>query len=116
MTAKAKVVVRKARSRHKGALTIPWHAEDIRAGAETVAAFRREAWARFQTLPWPTTKDEPWRRTDISGLELNTFRFPAASDLEGVPPAPKELTRPLVGDRHGGHLVLSPHGVERHMD
>ncbi|HID84256.1 MAG TPA: Fe-S cluster assembly protein SufD, partial [Anaerolineales bacterium] len=32
------------------------------------------------------------------------------------PPAPKELTRPLVGDRHGGHLVLSPHGVERHMD
>lgn len=116
MTAKAKVVVRKARSRHKGALTIPWRAEDIRAGAEMVAAFRREAWARFQTLPWPTTKDEPWRRTDISGLELSTFRFPAASDLKGVPPAPKELTRPLVGDRHGGHLVLSPHGVKRHMD
>ena len=116
MSAKAKVVVRKTRSRQKGSLTIPWRAEDIRAGAEAVAAFRRQAWENLQTLPWPTTKDEPWRRTDISGLELDTFRFPAAPDLDGLPPAPKELTRPLVGDRHGGQLILAPQGVERHMD
>ncbi len=95
---------------------LPWQASDIRAAAAEVAAFRREAWDRFQELPWPTLKDEPWRRTDISGLELSTFRFPAEPDLADLPPAPEALTRPLVGDRHGGQLVITPQGIARHLD
>ncbi len=26
---------------------------------------RKEAFARFQSAPWPTLRDEDWRRTDI---------------------------------------------------
>ncbi len=116
MTAKAKAVVQKTRSRRRGALTLPWKAEDIRAEVEQVEVFRRKAWEQFQRLPWPTLKDEPWRRTDISGLPLETFRFPESADLGEVPPAPEELTRPLVGDRQGGRLVLTPQGITRHLD
>ena len=29
---------------------------------------RREAFARFQAFPWPTARDEEWRRTDIRGF------------------------------------------------
>ncbi len=95
---------------------LPWGAEAIRAAAEPVAAFRHAAWEQFQALPWPTLKDEPWRRTDISGLPLATFRFPSGPDLAAQPPVPEALTRPLVGDRHGGQLVLTPQGVTRRLD
>ncbi len=34
---------------------------------------RREAFATFQRTPWPTSRDEEWRRTDIRGLKLDAF-------------------------------------------
>jgi Fe-S cluster assembly protein SufD len=38
---------------------------------------RREAFARFQAFPWPTGRDEEWRRTDIRALKLDAFAPPA---------------------------------------
>ena len=51
---------------------------------------RLEAWRVLQDTPYPTTSDEPWRRTDIKGLRLNEFSplaRPAPGDraLKGVP-------------------------------
>ncbi len=37
---------------------------------------RREAFAQFQAAPWPTLRDEEWRRTDIRPLKLASFRPP----------------------------------------
>ncbi|MGO9917641.1 MAG: Fe-S cluster assembly protein SufD [Isosphaeraceae bacterium] len=34
---------------------------------------RRQAFARFQAFPWPSARDEEWRRTDIRGLRLDSF-------------------------------------------
>jgi Fe-S cluster assembly protein SufD len=34
---------------------------------------RRQAFTAFQSLPWPTARDEEWRRTDIRGLKLDHF-------------------------------------------
>ena len=39
---------------------------------------RREAFARFQALPWPSAQDEEWRRTDIRGFRLDAFSPPTA--------------------------------------
>ena len=38
-----------------------------------LVARRREAFAPFQALPWPTARDEEWRRTDIRALKLDAF-------------------------------------------
>ena len=40
---------------------------------------RREAFEAFRTLPWPTMRDEEWRRTDIRALKLDAFAPPAAT-------------------------------------
>jgi len=34
---------------------------------------RREAFARFQAFPLPSSRDEEWRRSDIRGLRLDAF-------------------------------------------
>ncbi len=47
---------------------------------------RRQACARFQAFPLPSSRDEEWRRTDIRGLRLDTFspRFAAAPSQEAI--------------------------------
>jgi Fe-S cluster assembly protein SufD len=43
---------------------------------------RQAALLQFQTLPWPTLRDEEWRRTDIRAFKLAHFAPPAAAPAE----------------------------------
>jgi Fe-S cluster assembly protein SufD len=36
--------------------------------------FRLNAWRTFQELPWPKETDEAWRRTRLTGFDLNRFQ------------------------------------------
>ncbi len=74
--------------------------------------YRQAAWRTFRQLPMPTTRDEPWRRTDIRRLNAGDFRLPGAGS-NGLSPVPQDLLAPLVGDTHGGQIVLEPGG--RHI-
>ncbi len=52
---------------------------------------RREAFRLFQALPWPTSNDEEWRRTDIRAFKLDAFapparREPGAEDKAALEP------------------------------
>ncbi len=38
---------------------------------------RHRAWRFFEEIPWPTGKEEEWRRTRLTGLEHR--RLPAGS-------------------------------------
>ena len=56
-----------------------------------LTARRKEAFAIFQATPWPTAKDEEWRRTDIRGLKLNSFapavkHTPSTEDSAAIEP------------------------------
>ena len=33
-----------------------------------------EAWETYERLPIPSITDEPWRRTDLRGLQAGAFR------------------------------------------
>ncbi len=65
---------------------------------------RLAAWKTFISTPLPTTRDEPWRRTDIRALPASEFRLQPADDR----PVDQELLTPLVGEAHGALLVLRP--------
>src|SRR5947207_8228652 len=58
---------------------------------------RRAAFAQFQASPWPTSRDEEWRRTDIRALKLGAFapptdQEPSAQDREAIEPFWKTLS------------------------
>ena len=86
-----------------------------RDGAQLLDEFRSRAWEAYEGLPYPTLKDEPWRRTDIRKLE-GDFDLPEQGAYQDLPPVPKNLLKPLVGDHHGGQIVLLPGGVEVQLD
>jgi Fe-S cluster assembly protein SufD len=41
---------------------------------------RQAAFAQFRAAPWPTLRDEEWRRTDIRALKLAAFEPPATAE------------------------------------
>jgi Fe-S cluster assembly protein SufD len=90
-------------------------------GSEYTQAYRSRAWEISQGLALPTPKDEPWRRTDLRGLKAGAFHLPGDrstghAPVSELPPAPAELLQPLVGQQHGGQIVLLPDRVNRQLD
>ena len=73
---------------------------------------RLAAWERFEALPTPTTRDDGWKRTDLSGLDLERLAEPAAQAVAG--PTDRGLTA-AAGDSadQAGLLVLRDGQVER---
>lgn len=85
--------------------------------AEFLREYRAKAWDWFEALPMPQATDEAWRRTDLSRLDMSNFRPVYEIDsalVKSLPPA--ELLEPLVGERHGGQIVLQPGGVQLEID
>lgn len=41
---------------------------------EWMLEFRLNAWRQFEQMPWPQPTDESWRRTRLTGFDLNHFK------------------------------------------
>lgn len=86
------------------------------SGPTFLREYRAHAWDTYKALPMPTIKDEPWRRTDIRGLDIEKFTLPGTDRLEKLPPTPKWLLKPLVINKHGGQVILKPDRIEANLD
>jgi Fe-S cluster assembly protein SufD len=77
---------------------------------------RREAFARFQAFPYPSSRDEEWRRTDIRGLRLDTFspRFGEAPGPEAV--ADFDLIWANLSARYATGILHINGALVRHPD
>lgn len=84
--------------------------------SEGLRAYRQGAWQTFRSLALPTTQDEPWRRTDIRALRVDSFRLPEPEAYMDLPEVPAYLLKPLVGDEHGGQVLLMADGAKTHLD
>lgn len=86
------------------------------SGPESVRDYQVKAWEDYLRLPMPTTKDEAWRRTDLRGLQVGSFHLDNGHMGVDQPEIPEALKRPLVGDQHGGQLVLRSSKIELSLD
>jgi len=66
--------------------------------------FRLRAFEIYESLPVPTTKDEPWRRTDIRRLKLDEIG-PSLNGNGMAQRLPSYLGEQLTEDATGGILV-----------
>ncbi|GAB4149834.1 MAG: Fe-S cluster assembly protein SufD [Candidatus Promineifilaceae bacterium] len=71
--------------------------------------FRLAAWDVYNSLPMPTTKDEPWRRTDLRRLRLDSIG-PSLNGDGHVADVPAYLGEQLTDDKAGG-VILEVDGV-----
>jgi Fe-S cluster assembly protein SufD len=48
---------------------------DNRQEANWMTQYRLETLKKFENIPWPTTKDEEWRRTNISHIDFGKYNL-----------------------------------------
>ena len=73
--------------------------------------FRSKSWQAYQEQSFPTSKDEAWRRTSLSGLDFAGLQLPNGKPLGDVPDiSGKILTDDVIGKN--SKAILSPTGVE----
>ena len=87
-----------------------------RADGPAVDSYRQSAWEAYDALPIPHTRMEAWRRTDLRRLAAGDFNVPAQDAYLDLAPIPDHLLSPLVGDSHGGQIVMLPGKTTRAVD
>jgi len=110
MQEKPKVTVSRARRAEPVAKSFTFANEGTPGDGGALSAFRASAREAFNRLPMPLTTDEAWRRTDLHAMPVDKFVIPHGI-VEGLPSVPSDLLRPLVADKHGGQIVLTPNGA-----
>src|ERR671910_2975574 len=70
---------------------------------------RLDAWRSFEALPMPTLRDEAWRYTDISDVQIEDFSAyvpgPNVSSEDDLPDA----VRKLIGEGEENSALLVQH-------
>ena len=73
---------------------------------KSLVEYQKDAWKVFQSIGFPTEKEEAWRRTSLRGLQMDVLQQPNG-DAETGANVPEELIQPLAGELHGGEILLS---------
>ncbi len=82
---------------------------------ERLRGYHLAAWETYTTLPFPTLRDEPWRRTDIRGL--NTEQFQLAKFNQDLPQPPASLLNPItMGAERAGQVITGMSESQRWLD
>ena len=103
MTDKPKIVVSKTRRTRSTTRDFTFTQADVPSLSDaSLASYRTQAWDAFKRLPLPKTTDEPWRRTDLRNLPVDSFALPAEGAFADLPSVPEDLLKPLIADQHGG--------------
>jgi Fe-S cluster assembly protein SufD len=117
MADKPKVVVSRKRRTDSAARDFTFTRADVpELKDETLASYRAHAWDAFKRLSLPKTTEEPWRRTDLRNLPVDSFVLPNGNLPDDLPSVPEDLLKPLIADQHGGQIVLKPGGAEIDLD
>ncbi len=89
---------------------------NLNVSGETIRNYRKAAWEAFKSTRMPSTSDEAWRRTDLRGLKVDSFRLPVKDAFLDLPSAPERLLKPLADSMHGGEIILMAGGSHVRLD
>jgi len=80
--------------------------------APVLKQYREDAWEAYQELPFPTVKDEAWRRTSLKGLDFGSIQLPNGQLKKSVEPgvATGVLNEKVISGKSS--LVLDHSGVQ----
>jgi len=84
--------------------------------SQPIRNYRLEAWRSAKVLPYPTTSEEAWRRTDISGLNPQALALPGSQLQEKLEVVPQALLKPMAAEEHSGQIILSAGGHQVSLD
>lgn len=77
-----------------------------KTNSEAINHIRKNAFKIFQELKIPSTREEPWRRTDLRALKPEQYSLINEGAQVKVSEVPADLLRPVADGDHGGQIIL----------
>ena len=115
MTNAPKIIARQKSSRDRQALAdFRFTHDQLPKLDDGLRGYHEKAWQAYNLLPFPTLKDEAWRRTDIRGLKSDQFSL-ADSKISGEPPS-RFLDPIVTGERRAGQIVCGAVDAQSRLD
>lgn len=74
---------------------------------EQLREYRLSAWNAYETLPFPSRKDEAWRRTDIRRLQTTQFVLPNKDKFTFSQVPPSKCLASITKDEHKAGQIVS---------
>lgn len=75
---------------------------------------RRRAWRFFEEIPWPTGNEEEWRRTRLTGLDINNFRLAQGNTSLGDRSDLPEYLRQELDTIESAGALVTENGTARY--
>jgi Fe-S cluster assembly protein SufD len=118
MTEAPKVVTRVRRSVQPDQKAFAFTSEMIPSAGESsyLTNYRKQAWEALNSLPFPTVRDEAWRRTDLRAFHPERYSLPETGAYKILPAVPTDLLQPLTDESHGGQVIEMAGGTEIHLN
>jgi Fe-S cluster assembly protein SufD len=116
MTKSPKIITRSNSSRVRQSLSeFQFNKDQLpKLNDDQLSAYHETAWKAYSTLPFPSLKDEPWRRTDIRELHSDQFVL-ANGQNKQIPP--KRFLNPIVtGEKRAGQIVSGAVEMQSKLD
>jgi Fe-S cluster assembly protein SufD len=106
MVMKKPVVIKTSKSKSESS-DFKFTKDQVRvSGNPIIDAYRDNAWKIYQETNIPTTREEPWRRTDIRGLNYDRFQALDGKQKFNISDIPDNLLEPVADGDHGGQIIL----------
>lgn len=83
--------------------------QDLKTLPSVIGDYRKNAWDAYQDLPFPTLKDEAWRRTSLKGIEFGALSLANGKSEAGEEATGDILSQAVINDHP--YIVLDSRGV-----
>lgn len=102
-----KPVVITTSKKSSGEMDFLFTKDDVRmSGNSAIDSYRGKAWEVYKSTNIPTTREEPWRRTDIRRLKADQFNLIGQNQPFEISDIPASLLEPVADGDHGGQIIL----------
>jgi Fe-S cluster assembly protein SufD len=104
----APVIITRSRGVRKSEEEFPFTSDMIpETPSEIFKKYQKDAWDTYINLPYPTDKDEAWRRTSLARLDKKAIHLDRNTKKVVVP---EKFKKPVMDGIHAGQLILYPGG------
>lgn len=98
------IAVRRSPSKREGLANFTFQRDQLPDAADPrLRDYHDKAWELFTHLPFPSLRDEPWRRTDIRDLQSESFHL--VNQKSSFQPPKRFLSPVISGEERGGQIV-----------
>jgi len=115
MTEKPKIIKRVSQIKRRAIIKeFSFDQQDLpRQLTDALNMYHQSSWDAYKNLPFPSRKEEPWRRTDIRALAIDKFRRIEQFSKSDFAALDEQYLQPFKDGKYAGQIILNGNDIQQ---